>query len=238
MFEHLPPAEPTAQIAPGDIADRYEGWRRQPPDRVPDGRFAALAGQAAWARLPRAIRRRFERKLGESACIAYIGEVTECRFSAFGWTLAQAARLIGAPLPVGGETGVPAIVTVSEDMARGGQCWIRQYGRHRGFPQVIHSVKCFSGPTGLEEYLGYGIGIALRLKVDNGALYFLSDHYFARLGRWRLKLPRWLSPGRLTIGHIDCGARRFAFTLELVHPLFGELVRQVAIFSDCEEASG
>ena len=73
-------------------------------------------------------------------------------------------------------------VTVSEDAEAGGQFWTRIYGRRRGFPQVIHSSKRFAGPTGLEEYIGRGFGIALRVEVEDEALHFLSDHYFVKLG--------------------------------------------------------
>lgn len=149
-----------------------------------------------------------------------------------GRLLCQLVRLAGAPLPLSRDTFVPAAVSVTEDPASGGQFWTRVYGRRRGFPQVIHSSKRFAGPTGLEEYVGRGIGIALRLEVRDEALHFLSDHYFLKLGPARLRLPRWLSPGRMRVSHIDCGHGSFAFVLSLVHPLFGELVRQTAMFEE------
>lgn len=203
-----------------------------PPPPIEDIRFRALAGAEAWNRLPEAVRARFERHIGPGATILYAGEVVECRMSRFGRLLCQLVRLVGAPLPLSRDTFVPAAVSVTEDAASGGQFWTRVYGRRRGFPQVIHSSKRFAGPTGLEEYVGWGVGIALRLEVKDEALHFLSDHYFLKLGPARLRLPRWLSPGRMRVSHIDCGHGSFAFVLHLVHPWLGELVRQTAMFEE------
>ena len=206
--------------------------RASPAAPIGDIRFRTLAGEAAWARLPEAVRARFEHHIGPGASILYAGEVVECRMSRCGSLLAQLVRLIGAPLPLSRDTLVPAVVTVTEDPASGGQFWTRLYGRRRGFPQVIRSSKCFAGPTGLEEHIGRGVGIALTLEVTDGALHFLSDHYFLKLGRARIRLPRWLSPGRMRVSHVDCGHGSFAFVLSLVHPWLGELVRQTAMFEE------
>lgn len=208
--------------------------RRAPasPAPIEDIRFRTLAGAEAWSRLPAAVRARFERHIGPGATILYAGEVVECRMSRCGRLLCQLVRLVGAPLPLSSDTFVPAVVTVTEDSRSGGQFWTRVYGRRHGFPQVIHSSKRFAGPTGLEEYVGWGVGIALRLEVKDAALHFLSDHYFLKLGPARLRLPRFLSPGRMRVSHIDCGHGSFAFVLSLVHPLLGELLRQTAMFEE------
>src|SRR5262249_42782719 len=145
------------------------------------------------------------------AAITYAGQIVESRHSRIGWLAAQACRLIGAPLPLDDRIGAPAVVAVIEDGAAGGQFWTRLYGRPHGSPQVIHSSKRFAGPTGLEEYLGLGLGVALTLSADHEALRFHSDHYFLAIGPWRLRLPDWLSPGRLTITHRDQGDGWFAF---------------------------
>jgi hypothetical protein len=121
---------------------------------------------------------------------------------------------------------------VSEDLNSGGQFWTRIYGRARGFPQVIHSSKRFAGPTGLEEYLGGGFGIALTVSADEHALHFHSDHYFLSVAKVRLRLPRLLAPGALTISHVDRGGQCFAFVLSLRHPIVGELIRQTAVFHE------
>ena len=219
----------------GRSADVIAFPARRAAQDVGDLRFRRLAGEAQWSQLPAAVRARFSKRLGGGATALYAGEVVECRMSRLGLAFAHVARLIGGPLPLCRDAWLPAAVAVTEDPVSGGQHWTRIYGRPRGFPQVIHSAKRFCGPTGLEEHIGAGFGIALTVSVENGALHFDSDHYFLSLFGRRLRLPRWLSPGRMRVSHIDCGGGRFAFVLLLVHPLFGEIVRQTAMFDDRPE---
>ena len=201
-----------------------------PEAELGDLRFRALLPAKDWEKLPAAVRRRFSKRLGAGAIAVYIGRVTSARLSVLGLALANALRIIGAPLPLSAATGVPSIVTVTEDATTGGQIWTRIYGRTRGFPQVIHSVKCFSGPTGLEERVGAGIAMSLSIHVENGALVFRSHDYTLTFGSVRVVLPSSLTPGKLTVTHMPISENAFVFTLDLRHPLFGTLVRQEALF--------
>lgn len=97
---------------------------------------------------------------------------------------------------------------------------------------MIRSAKRFAGPTGLEEYIGRGIGMALTVEAIAGGLRFTSDHYFVAVGRWRLRLPAWMGPGQTTVSHRDLGGGQFAFDLHVEHALLGELVHQHALFRD------
>ncbi len=204
-----------------------------PPERLlDDHRFRALLSDEDWGRLPVAIWRRFSKRLEDGRTVIYVGEVDEASLSPIGWWIAQAARVIGGPLPTGAETGVPMIVAVTEDAASGGQIWTRICARRRGFPQVIHSSKRFAGPTGLEEYVGFGISMGLRICVADEALKFHSTGYSLQIGRLRLPLPEWLTPGDITAIHSDLGGDKFRFTLEVIHPRFGRLIRQSARFGE------
>jgi Domain of unknown function (DUF4166) len=214
-----------AMIPPGPDAD------------VMDLRFRALVGEEAWARLPVRVRRRFSKRLAEGEIIVYRGHVSETVLSTAGWVLAQLARLIGGPLPfTAGATG-GAVVVVTEDRALRGQAWTRTYARAGRFPQVVHSAKRFCGPTGLEEYVGAGIGMTLAVSVVGEALHFRSQQYFLGIGGWRLYLPRFLEPGAMEIVHTDLAGvpgagGDFSFRLSLIHPLAGSLLNQLAIFHD------
>jgi len=208
--------------------------RRGQSNLLSDLRFRTLVRAADWSALPPAIRRRFTQRLAGGNTIVYSGEVVETRLSRAGWWLAQALRLIGGPLPLSTDARVPGVVTVTEDVARGGQIWTRLYARRAGFSQVIHSSKRFAGPSGLEECVGHGIGVALTVHVRDGALVFRSDSYFLRLLGLRLRLPRWLTPGTLSVTHAELAEGEFAYTLELTHPRLGTLVHQFACFRETQ----
>jgi len=217
---HAAPAE--AQPSPGPSPDAALG----------DLRFRALLGEAAWSELSPAVRRRFSKRLAGGATAIYVGEVAAMRMSSVGWIMAQLLRLIGGPLPTSSDTGLPSVVSVTEDGASDGQVWTRLYARRRGFPQIIHSCKRFAGASGLEEHLGAGFAMTLSVAVERGALVFRSAGYFWHLGALRLNLPAWLSPGALTVTHREIGGRRFAFDLDLVHRHFGHLLHQSVAFEE------
>jgi len=202
------------------------------PAMLADVRFRALVGEEAWARLPEPVCRRFSKRLAPDEALHYRGTVVATELSRAGRVLAFLSRAIGSPLPLSdGATG-PALVTVVEDTALGGQSWTRLYIRPGHFPQTIHSAKRFRGPTGLEEYVGRGIGMALRVTVEDGALIFRSDHYFLGVGAWRWRWPKALEPGRMEITHREEGGGMFSFRLALTHPFLGPLVQQLAYFHD------
>ncbi|MEL7200466.1 MAG: DUF4166 domain-containing protein [Pseudomonadota bacterium] len=212
----------------------------QPEGR--DRRFQRLLSPAQWAALPAAVQARFLKRLGRGQSVVFRGQIVAMKMSRLGWLLAQAARLIGAPLPVDPHTDKKAAsVAVCDDAYTNGQVWTRIYARRHGFPQAVHSVKRFSGPTGLEEHIGAGIGMALRLRVENQSLLFEADHYFLKTPFGRVRLPRWLEPGHMVIGHHDLGGQgargRFCFTLDLNHRVFGHLIHQNVLFTDMEEVS-
>ena len=203
-----------------------------PAKLLDDSRFRALLSDDDWGRLPVATWRRFSTRRADGGTVVYVGEVDDASVSRIGWWLVQLARLIGGPLPTGTETGVPMIVTVTEDEASGGQIWTRICARRDGFPQVIHSSKRFAGPTGLEEYVGFGVSMALRVSVENETLVFRSAGYCLQLGPFRVPLSVWLTPGDLTVTHSDLGCGTFRFALEIVHWRFGMLLRQSAVFRE------
>ena len=204
----------------------------QPGEALGDLRFRKLLSDEDWFSLPAAIRARFSKRVGSGDMTTYAGRVTAMRLSLAGQVLVRLAKLIGGPFPTATYVGAASIVTVTEHAASGGQTWTRLYACRKAAPQIIHSTKTFAGPTGLEEHVGGGIGMALDVRAEAGALVFRSRYYFVRLGRLRIALPKWATPGRLTVTHEEEGGGWFTFALDVVHPLLGTLIHQTARF--CE----
>ena len=196
------------------------------------GSFRALARAADWAQLPPPVRARFEREFAPGDSAAFVGEIAETRMTKVGWLWAQVARLVGAPLPLKALARTPAAVVVTQDAASATQAWSRLYLESGKLPQVICSTKRFAGPTGLEECVGAGIGMALAMSVEQRSLVFRSTEYFWRCGRVRLCIPDWLTPGRISVIHREERSGRFSFTLIVTHAWFGETIRQVGFFRD------
>jgi hypothetical protein len=96
----------------------------------------------------------------------------------------------------------------------------------------VHSCKRFAGPTGLEEYVGRGVGMTLTVAARAGALIFRSKDYFVELFGRRFRLPAGLTPGVTVVTHAELPDGRFAFTLQVIHPRLGLLIRQMAMFRE------
>ena len=198
----------------------------------PHGAFRDLVDEADWQRLPVAVQARFERELAPLDSAAFVGEVASTRMTLYGRFWAQLARLIGAPLPLRSVAHTAAAVIVTRDGLSDAQVWTRLYHQTGRLPQVIQSTKRFAGSTGLEECVGAGIGMALAVSVEHRALVFRSTEYFWHAGGFRLRIPDWLTPGRIAVIHREERAGRFSFTLIVTHPWFGETVHQVGFFRD------
>ncbi|MFY3384329.1 DUF4166 domain-containing protein [Paracidovorax sp. MALMAid1276] len=189
----------------------------------------ALAGSAAWARLPRAVQRRFGVAHPD---VTYHG-VMELRCSRIGHVFAALARLWGGPLAHLNTTDLPATVRVSGN-GRGGMVWERCFhGDRQGRSGcTVRSTKELGADGGLRERTDGGLSMSLDVLEEDGALVFRSRRYFWVLGRVRIPVPTLLTPGTCSVAHADLGGGRFRFTLSMAHPWWGETFYQCGVFTD------
>ena len=200
-------------------------------DCVKELRFRRLLTTSEWAGLPATTTARFGKYLADGQTKHYHGHVLNTDMNFFGKCLSTLMRLFNAPLPLETKnTGAEAHVTVTGE--HGAQIWNRKYNSNKGAAQLISSRKQFTGPTGLEEMLGYGIGMTLKLSADADSIYFTADRFFMTFFGRRVYLPSFATPGHLIITHTDLGNGNFCFGMTLTHRLFGNLVNQNVLFTD------
>lgn len=175
--------------------------------------------------------------------------------SRLGCLWAQVLRLFGRPLPCYAEDDVPVTVAVYPDTSRsgknGGLVWDRTYAFTRDPEHNIRSSKRLVSTTsivgrkaseGLVEIAPSGLGIFLDLSEKDGGLCFSSRYNFWQLGRWRLPIPLWLTPGhteawQLPMDDDGCmGDDGFKYGLKITHPLWGVMFWQEGQFKAQDSA--
>jgi len=190
--------------------------------------FRALVGPSGWSRLHPDIRRRFAPR---HPAVCYPGRM-DLQCSPWGRIFAWAGRLFGAPLPSLSAADARSEVRVGDD-GRGGVVWDRLIWPGPGTPPLrVRSTKRLGPGGSLLECVDGGLGMVLDVTEEAGALVFRSRSYFLAVGRWRVPVPAWLTPGRCRVAHIATAPGRFRFELEMVHPAWGTTFRQVGLFDD------
>lgn len=185
--------------------------------------LSTLVGPAGWARLPAAVQRRFAAGHAEAT---YQGTM-DMRCSRLGRVLAWLVKPLRSPLAAANACGVPTTVRVRSVGA--GVVWERHFEDGVG---RVFSTKELDGQGCLQERTRGGLGMALNVFEDDGALVFQSHRYFLDVGPVRIAVPRLMSPGTCRVEHRDLGDGRFRFTLSMSHPLWGETFHQDGIFTD------
>jgi hypothetical protein len=206
---------------------------RSPP--VEHRGLRGVLGEAAWQRLPAAVRSRFA---DPAVAVDYVGTFEIVRASRLGRGLAQLCRLIGTPVVPCTGRNVAAVVHVGPRDS--GVAWNREYRWPNGKGWLVRSTKVIDAAGQLVERLPARLCMPLVLYERQGVLHFVSHGYYFDLGHWcgqhrRLPLPQWLSPGTTHVEHHDESAGWFRFTLRVMHPWFGELFYQTGRFRAAKE---
>lgn len=183
-----------------------------------------------WFLLDPAIRERFERDPHEGEEIAYEGVMHTIRRSKMGWLFANLTRAIGNPLTPYQGADIPMDVILHKKSGHSGVYWKRIYRFPDKKPYVVSSVKKEGRNGEMMECVGGGFGMLLDIHGAGKALHFESTRYFWQIGRMRIPLPHWLSPGQTHVIHTDLGNGDFMFTLSMTHLMLGETFFQEGTF--------
>lgn len=203
--------------------------KNTPPD------FKKLLGESAWHKLHPAVQRRFA---DHSLRTTYSGALN-INANIFGFIFAILLSPFGHPLPLYRRAKFDARVDVFPSPC-GGVIWRREFLRPDKASLRVESVKQLSPKGHLLESVKSGpfggIGMDLELYEHEGSLCFASTGYFFKIAKLHIPIPKWLTPGRTCVEHIDTqhlhGEGSFRFRMTMTHKWFGQTISQDGIFVD------
>ena len=174
-----------------------------------------------WAKLHPAIQARFSPSILPNTTLCFSGTMQWVYCSPIGALLAKVLR----PFSILPDTCNQNTKFDFRIFKRGG-VFMKQRRYKLSTDETFTFTSIFSEQPCLHEEFGGGIGMKLKLAVDQGALMFLDQGYFLRLGRWRIRWPRWLTVGSFELLHRNIDAQRFQVIIRVTHPIFGTLFYQ------------
>lgn len=186
----------------------------------------------AWGELHPAIQKRFARDPSESEHIFYRGKMETIERSRAGKWFAFLTTYIGNPLTPYNGTDVPMDVVLHRQHGKSGIFWRRTYYYPSRKPYTVSSAKCETAAGEMQECVGGGFGMALKVYVEGGNLHFRSTRYFWRLANMRFTLPHLLTPGETHVVHEEVGEGWFRFTISMDHPRLGRTFYQTGLFKE------
>jgi hypothetical protein len=195
-----------------------------------------VLGDAAWNRLPAAVRDRFA---DVAEPVTYAGAFEVVGASTLGRAIAWLGTLFGTPVAPRAGVNVAARVMVRPEA--NGVAWDREYQWADGTRHLVRSTKVVTDDGQLVEKLPARLCMPLDTFEAGGVLHFVSRGYYFDLGSGelglglRVWLPKLLSPGVTHVEHIDLGHGWFRFTMTVTHPLLGEVFFQTGRFCAAEE---
>ncbi len=175
-----------------------------------------------WQTLNPAIQKRFDKNLAVGEEINYEGVMTQMQASIMGLVFANLMRPIGCLQPFTTKD-TPVIIKLYSD-EQGYLYKHRQYLRGNKKPFTFISRMKLNEHDEVLELVDYGFGMVLHVSVNEDKnLHFFSDHYFLKLGNYRIKIPLILTPGITNLTHYNINDENFHIRIDIKHPLFGQM---------------
>ncbi len=194
--------------------------------------FARTLG-SEWRNLHPDIRQRFGRRPYIGKPLSYTGTLDELGCSRIGRVIGWLAQpfLHGALIPIC-DQGVPVDIQVCT-CPSSPRLYKKRIYRLNGRHAVRFTSYMLEGKKGeILEYVGFGLGMKLRLHVEGGNLHFTSDGYFWNMKLFRMPIPSILTPGTTFLSHRNEDPSRFSIRIEIRHCLFGRTFWQAGVFQE------
>ncbi len=172
-----------------------------------------------WHRLDPAVRAHYDITPGRWVMLE--GTMHRIDHAPLAIPLLVAGRLLKA-LPCRRGSSVPvAVCNWADDREPDVLRWHRRFHFPGKGEMVFDSRMVYAGGSEVIEYVRGGLGIRMRVTVDDGSLVFRGTCFRWDVSRISLPLPEWLMPGKAVIRESGISDTEFEMDFRMRHPMLG-----------------
>ena len=184
-----------------------------------------------WEALSDVVKRHYDMTPGEQIEMKIEGVMDEIYHSTMAKLFLLPGRIFGALVPYRGKD-IPTIVrNWTETDNNKAMYWHRTLSFPNKPPVIFRSRMEHIGGDEIIEFVKYGMGIRMRMSVEDGALVFKSLGYIWRIAGIKIPIPTWAILGDAKIVERAVSDSGFYIEFDMVHPLLGRTFSYSGTFS-------
>jgi hypothetical protein len=184
--------------------------------------FRRVLGEEHWARLAPAVRRHYDLSPSSADGMILEGVMEEIRHSPLIKPWLMLARWFKGLVPYSGENIPVQVRNVTDPDRPDVLYWHRTFSFPDGRIAEFLSRMEPAGRGEIVEVLRFGVGIRLRLDVQDGALVFTGLQHCWKLGPFTIGIPNWALLGNAIIIESPLSENEVRLDFEIVHPWLGQ----------------
>ena len=184
-----------------------------------------------WDELADIVKQHYDITPGKPSNMTIKGIMDEVYHSPIAKLFLLPGRVFGALVPYKGKN-IPTEVqywTTTDNNAA--MFWHRTLEFPNKAPVIFKSRMEYVKNDEIIEYVRYGMGIRMRMSVNNGALIFKSIGYIWKLGEIKIPIPTWAILGNAEITEKSISDDKFFIDFHITHPLLGRTFAYSGVFS-------
>jgi len=184
-----------------------------------------------WDKLADVIKRHYDITPGQSSNMTIKGIMDEVYHSSIAKLFILPGRIFGALVPYKGKnipTEVHNWTTIDNNEA---MFWHRTLTFPGKSPAIFKSRMEHIKDDEIIEYVRYGMGIRMKMSVENGALIFKSIGYVWKLAGMEIPIPNWAILGDAEIIEKAISDDEFFIDFKIIHPLFGRTFAYSGVYA-------
>jgi hypothetical protein len=175
-----------------------------------------------WNQLDVIVRRHYQMAPGTCADMIIQGYMDRVHHSNIAKLFLLPGRIFGALVPYRGNNIPTEVKNWTKKENHKAMFWHRTLQFPNKPLTEFRSRMEYIGSNEIIEYVRFGLGIRMRMSVQDGALVFTSTGYVWDIGVVRIPIPTWAILGDATIIERATSDQEFYIDFTMVHPLFGE----------------